>query len=77
LETGFEASGEIEMLMLVLTWIGMVLGVTLLMLMALGPVIVELDGWLARRKQDGRRAKAATTTATTREATPQIVARAA
>jgi hypothetical protein len=45
------------MLMLLLTWIGIVLGTTLLLLMALGPVIVELDGWLAQRKLDKRPAK--------------------
>jgi hypothetical protein len=43
------------MLMLVLTWIGIALGTTLLLLMALGPVIVEMDGWFAQRRQDGRR----------------------
>jgi hypothetical protein len=47
------------MLMLVLTWIGIALGTTLLLLMALGPVIVEMDGWFTQRRQDRRRAKAA------------------
>lgn len=47
------------MLMLVLTWIGIALGTTLLLLMALGPVIVEMDGWFAHRRRDRRRAKAA------------------
>jgi hypothetical protein len=46
------------MFALVMTWIGIVLGTTLLLLMALGPVIVELDGWLAQRKRDRRRAQA-------------------
>ncbi|ALG05661.1 hypothetical protein [Kibdelosporangium phytohabitans] len=43
------------MMALVLTWIGAVVGVTLVLLMALGPVIVELDGWLAQRRRDRHR----------------------
>lgn len=39
------------MVTLVLTWIGAVVGITLVLLMALGPVIVELDGWLSKRRQ--------------------------
>jgi hypothetical protein len=58
------------MFALVMTWIGIVLGTTLLLLMALGPVIVELDGWLAQRKRDRRRAQARA-----RKATPKVLAR--
>ncbi|CAM3679731.1 hypothetical protein KIPE111705_20195 [Kibdelosporangium persicum] len=43
------------MLMLVLTWIGAVLGVALVLLMALGPVIVELDSMVAQRRRERRR----------------------
>ena len=46
------------MLMLVLTWIGIALGTTLLLLMALGPVIVEMDSWFSHRRRDRRHAKA-------------------
>jgi hypothetical protein len=62
------------MFALVLTWIGIVLGTTLLLLMALGPVIVELDGWLAQRARDRRRAKA-TARVKIRESAPNVVAR--
>ncbi|MET0133870.1 MAG: hypothetical protein ABW215_09785 [Kibdelosporangium sp.] len=67
------------MLMLVLTWTGMVLGVTLLLLMALGPVIVELDSWLSQRKRDRRRTRTVVAADITpaREAKPAIVAHAA
>jgi hypothetical protein len=58
-ENRFETGGEIEMLMLVLTWIGIALGTTLLLLMALGPVIVEMDGWFAHRRRDRKRVNAA------------------
>jgi hypothetical protein len=44
------------MFALVLTWIGIAVGTSLLLLMALGPVIVELDGWLSQRRRDRRRA---------------------
>jgi hypothetical protein len=46
------------MLMLVLTWIGIAVGTTMLLLMALGPAIVELDGMLDQRRRDRRRAQA-------------------
>jgi hypothetical protein len=45
------------MFALVLTWAGIAVGTTLLLLMALGPAIVELDGWLAARRRDRRRAE--------------------
>ena len=48
------------MLMLVLTWIGIAVGTTMLLLMALGPAIVELDGMIAHRRRTRRRAQAAT-----------------
>ncbi|RSM64003.1 hypothetical protein DMH04_52050 [Kibdelosporangium aridum] len=43
------------MVTLVLTWIGAVLGITIVLVMALGPVIVELDGWLAQRRRERAR----------------------
>jgi hypothetical protein len=46
------------MLMLILTWIGAVLGLSLLLIMALGPVIVEIDAKLYERKHEQRRARA-------------------
>ena len=52
------------MVALVLTWIGIALGTTLLLLMALGPVIVEMDSWFAQRRRDRRRAKAVVASAT-------------
>ncbi|TCO64501.1 hypothetical protein [Actinocrispum wychmicini] len=42
------------MFTLLLTWAGIAVGTTLLLLMALGPVIVELDGWLAARRRARR-----------------------
>lgn len=67
------------MLLSVLTWIGVALGATVLLLMALGPSIIELDGWFAERKRDRKQAKvvAARQKAATRDATPAIVPRAA
>jgi hypothetical protein len=47
------------MITLVLTWAGIALGTTLLLLMALGPVIVEMDSWFSQRRRDRKRAKAA------------------
>lgn len=41
--------------MLILTWIGAVLGLGLLLLMALGPVIVEVDSWWYERRHERRR----------------------
>ena len=46
------------MFTLLLTWAGIAVGTTLLLLMALGPVIVELDSWLATRRRTRRRANA-------------------
>lgn len=60
------------MFALVLTWIGIVLGTALLLLMALGPVIVEFDSWLAQRARARRRAR---TRAKSRESAPQVMAR--
>jgi hypothetical protein len=53
------------MLLPALTWVGIVLATGILLLMALGPVIVELDGWLARRKL-ARRARRVSAPATSR-----------
>ncbi|GAB3914213.1 hypothetical protein GCM10029964_125120 [Kibdelosporangium lantanae] len=62
------------MFALVITWIGIVLGTSVLLLMALGPVIVEMDGWLAARKRAKRRAAVR---ATTRQARPNVTVRTA
>ena len=62
------------MFALVMTWIGIAAGSTLLLLMALGPVIVELDGWLAQRRRDRRRAQVQAK-AVRKQATPTVVAR--
>jgi len=61
------------MFALVMTWIGIVLGTSVLLLMALGPVIVEMDGWLAARKRSRRRA----TVKPTRQARPNVAVRTA
>jgi hypothetical protein len=72
------------MLMLVLTWIGIAVGATMLLLMALGPIIVELDSLVAQRRRDRRRAQTAQPTARTTtqpntapSANPKAVAHAA
>jgi hypothetical protein len=38
------------MIQAILMWTGAVLGVSLLLVMALGPVIVEVDSWWYERK---------------------------
>lgn len=55
------------MFTLLLTWAGIAVGTTLLLLMALGPVIVELDSWLATRRRARRHAKPQT------QPKPQVV----
>jgi hypothetical protein len=69
------------MLTLLLTWIGIAVGVTVLLLMALGPAIIELDGWLAERKRNRRAVKVVTArekaAAKSRDTTPSIVPHAA
>ncbi|MEV4311332.1 hypothetical protein [Actinocrispum sp. NPDC049592] len=62
------------MFALVMTWIGIAVATTLLLLMALGPVIVELDGWLAQRRRDRRRTQVQARVAR-KQATPTVVAR--
>jgi len=47
------------MLQAILVWSGAVLAIGLLLLMALGPVIVEVDSWWYERKHDRQAAKAA------------------
>jgi hypothetical protein len=47
------------MLQAILVWSGAVLAIGLLLLMALGPVIVEVDSWWYERKHNRRHAKAA------------------
>jgi hypothetical protein len=46
------------MLEAILVWTGAVLGFVLLLLMALGPVIVEVDSWWYERKHNRRVSKA-------------------
>ncbi len=43
----------------ILVWTGAVLGITVLLVMALGPVIVEVDSWFYERKHARRARKAA------------------
>lgn len=47
------------MLEAILVWTGAVLGISVLLLMALGPVIVEVDSWFYERKHARRARKAA------------------
>jgi hypothetical protein len=47
------------MLQAVLVWVGAVLAIGLLLVMALGPVIVELDSWFYERRRNRRAAKKA------------------
>ncbi|MGB3439917.1 MAG: hypothetical protein WBA97_14310 [Actinophytocola sp.] len=42
------------MLQAVLVWSGAVLAIGLLLVMALGPVIVEIDSWFERRRDKKR-----------------------
>ena len=44
------------MLQAVLVWAGAVLAIGLLLVMALGPVIVEIDSWWFERRHNRRRA---------------------
>ncbi|MBB4906880.1 hypothetical protein [Actinophytocola algeriensis] len=45
------------MLQAVLVWVGAVLAIGLLLVMALGPVIVELDSWWFERRHNKKIAK--------------------
>lgn len=40
------------MIILLLTWTGLVLGVSLLLVMALGPLIVQVDSYFYERKHE-------------------------
>lgn len=60
------------MLQAVLVWVGAVLAVTLLLVMALGPVIVEVDSWWYERRHNRQVRKAAARKAERR--VPQPVA---
>jgi hypothetical protein len=51
------------MLQAILVWSGAVVAIVVLLLMALGPVIVEVDSWWYARRHERRRAKRATRTA--------------
>lgn len=46
------------MLQAILVWSGAVLGIVVLLLMALGPVIVEVDSWWYGRRRNRKAAKA-------------------
>lgn len=46
------------MIQAILVWSGAVLGLAVLLLMALGPVIVEVDSWWYERKHNRRVRKA-------------------
>lgn len=46
------------MLEAILVWMGAVLGFVILLVMALGPVIVEVDSWWYERKHNRRIRKA-------------------
>jgi hypothetical protein len=46
------------MLQAILVWVGAVLALGLLLLMALGPVIVEVDSWWYERRHNRKRAAA-------------------
>lgn len=52
------------MVQAILVWTGAVLGISLLLVMALGPVIVEVDSWWYERKHNRRVRKAAKARAT-------------
>lgn len=56
------------MLQAILAWSGAVVGVSVLLLMALGPVIVEVDSWWYERKHGKAPAK------TEQPAAPQLLA---
>lgn len=64
------------MLQAVLVWVGAVLAVGLLLVMALGPVIVELDSWWFEKRHNRRARKATERNAEARAARrmPQPVA---
>ncbi len=64
------------MLQAVLVWVGAVLAVGLLLVMALGPVIVEVDAWWFERRHNRKVRKAAARKAEARAAgrVPQPVA---
>ena len=64
------------MLQAVLVWVGAVLAVGLLLVMALGPVIVEIDSWWFERRHNRKVRKAAERKAEARatQRVPQPVA---
>ncbi len=62
------------MLEAILVWTGAVLGFAVLLLMALGPVIVEVDSWWYERKHN-RHVRKATKTAAAKSAPRRELAR--
>jgi len=58
------------MLQAILVWTGAVLAIGLLLLMSLGPVIVEADSWWYERKQNRQAARTASAPAVRRVPQP-------
>jgi hypothetical protein len=65
------------MVQAILVWSGAVVGVSVLLLMALGPVIVEIDSWWYERKHGKAPAKDTASAKNEQPATPQLLHRAA
>ncbi|MPZ85966.1 MAG: hypothetical protein GEV28_38570 [Actinophytocola sp.] len=59
------------MVQAILVWSGAVLAIVVLLLMALGPVIVEVDSWWYERKLDRKRTKKAAPAGSTPRAPAQ------
>jgi hypothetical protein len=65
-------TGGGDMLQAVLVWVGAVLAIGLLLVMALGPVIVEVDSWFYERKARKAAARKAQQAAKARTQTPAV-----
>jgi hypothetical protein len=61
------------MVQAVLMWVGAVLAIGLLLVMALGPVIVELDAWWYGRRRNRGAARARTDAAQAQRPVPHPV----
>jgi hypothetical protein len=64
------------MLQAILVWAGLVMAMVLLLVMALGPVIVEIDSWFFERRHNRKARRTATSKAEVRATrrVPQPVA---